>query len=78
MRCGYGRSHGAAYKIGAAKMKPVTMTIKGACSYSGLSKSTLYNLVNAKKLEIRKVGKRTLITTASIENVLGLSELEAV
>lgn len=57
-------------------MKPVTMTIKGACEYSGLSKSTLYNNVNANKLEMRKVGKRTLITTASLDKLLGVGGQE--
>lgn len=57
-------------------MKPVTMTIKGACTYSGLSKSFLYNCAKAKKLEIRKVGKRTLITTASMDQLLGLDGQE--
>lgn len=59
-------------------MKPVTMTIKGACEYSSLSKSTLYNFANAKKLEIRKVGKRTLITTASLDKLLGVAEQEVI
>ena len=59
-------------------MKPATMTIKAACNYSGLSKSTLYNCANAKKLEIRKVGKRTLITTASLDNLLGVDGPEDV
>ena len=59
---------------GAAEMKPVTITIRKACEYSGLSKSTIYNLINAKKLVVVKVGKRTLITTASIDAMLGLAE----
>ena len=57
-------------------MKPATRTVQQTCEYTGLSKSTVYNLVNAQRLEIRKVGKRTLITTASIEKLLGL-ETEA-
>ena len=52
-------------------MKPLTMTIQKACEYSGLSKSTLYNCINARKLVVVKVGKRTLITTASLEALLG-------
>lgn len=59
-------------------MKPVTMTIKGACTYSGLSKSFLYNCAKAKKIEIRKVGKRTLITTASLDKLLGVGGQEGI
>ena len=57
-------------------MKPATRTVQQTCEFTGLSKSTVYNLVNAKRLDIRKVGKRTLITNASIEKLLGL-ETEA-
>lgn len=53
-------------------IKPATMTVRGACDYTGLSKSTLYNCAKAKRLEIRKVGKRTLITTASLDKLLGV------
>ena len=62
------------FKKGAEIMKPVTMTIQKACEYSGLSKSTIYNLINADKLVRVKVGKRSLITTASIEALLNMSK----
>lgn len=55
-------------------MKPVTMTIQKTCEYSGLSKSTIYNLINAQKLVVVKVGKRTLVTTASIDAMLGIGD----
>lgn len=55
-------------------MKPVTMTIQKACEYSGLSKSTIYNLVNARKLTVIKVGKRTLVTISSLDALLTAPE----
>lgn len=58
-------------------MKPVTQTIAGSCQYTSLSKSTIYNLINEGRLDVRKVGKRTLITTESLDKVLGLHRKEA-
>lgn len=55
-------------------MKPVTMTVQKACEYSGLSKSTIYNLVNARKLTVIKVGKRTLVTISSLDALLTAPE----
>ena len=54
-------------------IKPATLTVAKACDYSSLSKSTIYNKIKAGELSVRKVGKRTLITTASLENLLGLN-----
>ena len=71
MGSGNGQPHIAAQPKGAA-MKPVTMTIRQACEYSALSRSTIYNLINGHKLSSRKVGKRTLITTASIDALLNV------
>ncbi|MEO9469213.1 helix-turn-helix domain-containing protein [Parasphingorhabdus sp.] len=58
-------------------MKPATMTIQMACEYTGLSSSMIYNLINAQRLETRKVGRRTLIVTASIDALLDIDQLEA-
>ena len=53
-------------------VKPATLTVAKACDYSSLSRSTIYNKIKAGELSVRKVGKRTLITTASLETLLGL------
>ncbi|MEP2778526.1 MAG: helix-turn-helix domain-containing protein [Parasphingorhabdus sp.] len=53
------------------------MTIQMACEYTGLSSSMIYNLINAQRLETRKVGRRTLIVTASIDALLDIDQLEA-
>lgn len=49
-------------------MKPITLTIDDTASALDVSKSTVFRLIRAGKLDARKLGaKLTLITTASIE-----------
>jgi excisionase family DNA binding protein len=52
--------------------KPRTMTIAKTCETYGVSKSTIYNLLNAGKIEMRKIGRRSLIVTASMDALLNL------
>lgn len=49
---------------------PITFTIADATKATGLSRSTLYNLMGAKKLPYIKVGKRTLLRVSDIELLL--------
>ena len=49
---------------------PVTYTIANATRATGLSRSTLYNLMKAKRLPYIKVGKRTLLKISDIETLL--------
>jgi len=58
-------------------MKPVTITISRACEYSGLCRSTMYNLINDARLESRTVGRRRLIVVSSLDRLLGLEDLQA-
>lgn len=58
-------------------MKPATMTIRGACEYSGLGKTTIYELIKASSLDVRRIGRRTLVTTASLDALLNVDQLEA-
>lgn len=44
------------------------------CEQLGVGRNSVYNLINAGKLQVVKVGPRTLITTASI---LALATAEA-
>ena len=58
-------------------MKPVTITVQHACKYSGLCHSTIYNLINAKKIESCTVGRRRLIIVSSLDRLLGLEDRRA-
>lgn len=50
----------------------LTLTIKEACDYTRLSRSTIYNLAKSGKLSIRKVGNRSLILREDLLTLLGV------
>lgn len=56
------------------KMKPpetpIAVSIADACRIAGVGKTTVYELVNANKLESIKLGRRRLIKFASLEALL--------
>ena len=45
-------------------------SIKGACAATSLSRSRIYELLRDKKLESRKIGKRTVIPASSLHRLL--------
>lgn len=47
-------------------MEPLTVTVADACAALGIGRTKLYELIGAGQLETFKIGKRTLIKTASI------------
>ena len=49
---------------------PIAYTIRNAGWASGLSRSRLYELIAAGKIEARKEGRRTLIMAASLQRYL--------
>jgi excisionase family DNA binding protein len=51
-------------------VKPLTVTVATARQITGLSRTTIYALIKQKKIEVVKVGARTLITYASLEALL--------
>lgn len=51
-------------------MDPITTTIEGARAASGLGRTKLYELIGEGRLETVKVGRRTLIKTASLRRLL--------
>ena len=56
-------------------MKPVGLSIPDTCVALGgekmpMSRSHIYNLINAKKLRRIKVGRRSLIATDSVEALM--------
>jgi excisionase family DNA binding protein len=46
----------------------IAHTIADAVKVSGIGRTTLYELIGAKKLDARKAGNRTLITAESLRN----------
>jgi excisionase family DNA binding protein len=46
----------------------ISLTIADAAKACGIGRTTLYELIGAKKLDARKVGHRTLITGDSLRN----------
>lgn len=48
-------------------MKPLTCSIQDAAKATGLSRSSIYNLIAAQRIATTKVGKRRLVQVASLE-----------
>ena len=51
-------------------MHKLSLTVAEACALSGLSRSTMYRLFAEGALVPRKVGRRTLVIFAELENCL--------
>lgn len=51
-------------------LEPLAYSVNEAIRVSSLGRTRLYQLINAGKLEARKVGKRTLIPAASLRRLI--------
>ena len=51
-------------------MEPLTVTIEGAKSALGIGTTKLYELINAGELRTVKLGRRTLVRTDSIRELV--------
>ncbi len=51
-------------------VRPHAMTIADAVKWSGLGRTTLYELASEGRLEMVKVGTRSLVLTASLERLI--------
>lgn len=49
-----------------AAIEPISMRIPDACRFTGISRSTLYQLIANKEVEIIKLGASTLVLTESL------------
>ena len=49
----------------------LAFSIRDACAAIGIGRTKLYALINEGKLTAVKVGRRTLVTVASIKALLG-------
>ncbi|RYY90407.1 MAG: DNA-binding protein [Chitinophagaceae bacterium] len=52
-------------------VEPIATSINNACLMTGLGRTTLYALINSKKIDTVKLGRRTLVKTASLRRLLG-------
>jgi hypothetical protein len=55
---------------GASELRPIAVTFATAKQISGLGLTTLWKLAKEHRLEVVRVGRRSLITYRSIERVL--------
>jgi excisionase family DNA binding protein len=60
----------------AARREPLAVTVQEASRITGLSNSTIYELMGAGKLRSEKVAGRRLIFFASLKELLGLVPAE--
>jgi hypothetical protein len=63
-------------KHSGGKREPLTYTLQVASSISCLSEDTLRRRAKEGRLQLRKVGGRTLVDAASLHRLLGLAEKE--
>jgi hypothetical protein len=54
----------------SAGLKPLTVTIATAKKISGLGNTTIWGLIKQGKLEVVRIGRRTLVTFRSLEALL--------
>ena len=50
--------------------EPIAYSVADACRVSSLGRTRLYQLIGEGRLEVRKVGKRTLIPAASLRALI--------
>lgn len=51
-------------------IEPLAYSINEACRVSSLGRTRLYQLIGEGRLEVRKIGKRTLIPAASLKALI--------
>lgn len=52
----------------------VCMSINDACHYIGLKRTKMYQLIKSGEVRAVKLGRRTLVTTASLNNLISGGE----
>jgi excisionase family DNA binding protein len=53
-------------------IEPLAYSIKEAARVSSLGRTRLYELINEGQLEITRIGRRTLISAASLKKLVGV------
>lgn len=54
----------------AERLEPLAYSINEACQVSSIGRTGLYRLIGEGRLEVRKIGKRTLIPAASLRRLI--------
>jgi excisionase family DNA binding protein len=60
----------ASMKKDQPKLDPISVTVRQACAVTGLSHVTIYKLIGEGKLHSVKIGRRRLITYASLRGLV--------
>jgi excisionase family DNA binding protein len=53
---------------------PLAVSVKECCKLTSLSRTTCFQLIREKELEVRRIGGRTLVLMRSIHALLGINE----
>lgn len=53
-------------------MKPLAVSVEEFCRITSLGRTNCFQLIRDKKLEVRRIGSRTLVLLSSIEALLQL------
>lgn len=51
-------------------LEPLAYSVKEACRVSSLGRTRLYQLIGEGRIEVRRIGKRTLIPAASLRALI--------
>jgi excisionase family DNA binding protein len=54
--------------------EPLAYSVAEACRVTSIGRTRLYELINEGRLEVRKIGKRTLIPAASLRRLIAGEE----
>jgi excisionase family DNA binding protein len=54
----------------ADQLQPLVYSVKEACKATSLGKTYLYHLIKEGRLEVRKIGNRTIIPAASLHALI--------
>jgi excisionase family DNA binding protein len=71
------RPHGELGTSSARGPPPILVTINEAMRLLSVKRTTVYKLIAAKKLKLKKIGRRSLITFDSIRELVEEDEEEA-
>lgn len=67
--------HTATNKSGAFReVAPLAVSVADFCRLTSLKKTSAYQLIRENKVEVRRLGGRTLVLMRSIEALLGLTK----